>query len=270
MKKKALVAAIAVLMSFTACGKTEDSGSSESKVESATETEAVTEAESVIETESATEAETLSEAAATDESSEADKSAGTENFTPVEGLSDNYADLENRSFAYNGKIFTLGKNTLQDLIDGGIPFKENDLNNSGNNVNKNHETASYNVDVNDWVHMQFDFLNTTDTNITEAECLLSSVRWYTNAVPLPKYDDSRNDLITENLDAATKIVGFAFPLTLTKEQLLANNSNPTEETKFNHVTYKIDSEVYMGSSGYDFEFNDDTNQLENVYITWLP
>lgn len=48
--------------------------------------------------------------------------AGQEEFVPVAGLSENYADLENRSFAYNGQIFTLGESTLQDLIDGGFPF----------------------------------------------------------------------------------------------------------------------------------------------------
>ena len=59
-------------------------------------------------------------------------------------------------------------------------------------------------------------------------------------------------------------------LTLTKEELLENNSNTTEEDQYNNVEYKVDSEVYMGDSGYKFEFDDKTNQLKEVNITWLP
>lgn len=36
------------------------------------------------------------------------------------------------------------------------------------------------------------------------------------------------------------------------------------------VKYSVDSEVYMGSSGYTFEFDDTTGQLKEVRISWLP
>lgn len=191
-------------------------------------------------------------------------------FTPVAGLSENYADLENRSFAYNGKIFTLGESTLQDLIDGGIPFKKDELSNIGNNINSNYETDRYTVEINDYVSMQFAFVNTTETNITEAECLLSLVRWHPLYVSQPDYEDSMNEEITELIDDAAAHVCFSFPLTLTKEQLLENNGDASEVDEYNNVYYMIESEIYMGDSGYSFEFNKATNQLENVSISWLP
>lgn len=268
MNKKLLAAAAtaAMLLSMTACGSKESSDSSVS------ETEQVTEAETTVE---ATEAEEETEAATEEESAEesgdeTEFEVPTVEFTPVEGLSENYADLEKRCFAYDGTIYTLGESTLQDLIDGGIPFSEDELNNVGNNVNKNYETASYTVRINDYVTMQFSFMNNTDSNITEAECLLSYVRWYVLYVPQPDYEQERNDEITSSISDAAKKICFSFPLTLTKEQLLENNSDTTEEDEYNNVKYRIDSEVYYGNSGYNFEFNKTTNQLEEVSISWLP
>ena len=272
MNKKLLAAAAiaAMLLSMTACGSKESSDSSVSETEQVTEAETTAEATEE-ETEEATEEETESEEEVSEESAEETEFEIPEiEFTPVEGLSDNYADLEKRCFAYDGKIFTLGESTLQDLIDGGIPFSEDELNNVGNNVNKNYETSTYTVRINDYVSMQFSFMNNTDSNMTEGECLLSTVRWYILYVPQPDYEQSMNEEIISYLSDAAKKVCFSFPLDLTKEQLLANNSDTTEEDEYNNVEYKVDSEVYYGSSGYSFEFNKTTNQLENVYITWLP
>jgi len=256
MKKMMLVTVVAMLMSFTACSTTENKTTQTTEAETAIpeteETTAVTETEEVTET---------AETTAVTESEE---------FTPVEGLSENYADLENRCFAYNGKIFTLGECTLKDLIDVGIPFRESELNNKGNNVNSNYETSTYTAEINDYVSMQFIFMNTTKDNITEEECLLHSVRWYSLFVPQSDYEDSLNEEIISAINDAANYVCFSFPLTLTKEELLENNSDTTEEDEYNHVEYKADAEVYYGSSGYRFEFNSNTNQLKEVTISWLP
>ena len=239
MKKSALAAAMAVLLTFTSCGISGMIGESESSESESSES-------TTSATEEATESEESSEDVSDEEPTEEESSESTteneeikpteaEEFTPVDGLSENYADLEKRCFAYDGKIYTLGESTLQDLIDGGVPFDENELNNSGNNVNKNHGTSTYNVDINDFTHIQVEFINTTDSNITEAECLLSYVRWYTIYVPQPNFDESRNEEIVENISDSGKHVCFS-----------------------------------MGSSGYNFQFNQETNQLKEVSIDWLP
>lgn len=272
MEKRILIAAIALSMCLTACGTAKDSKTTESDTPATTVSEETetTESETEQETET-TKPETENETETTEKSAEKDKStAQSEEFVPVKGLSEKYGDIENRAFAYEGKIFTLGKSTMKDLIDGGIPFDEKELNNKGNNVNKNHESSRYTVRINDYVTMQFVFLNSTDSNITEEECLLCNVRWYPIYVPQPDYDESLNEEIVNSINDAAKHVCFSFPLTLTKEQLLENNSNTTEEDQYNNVEYTVDSEVYMGDSGYKFNFNDKTNQLKEVRITWLP
>ena len=148
-----------------------------------------------------------------------------DDFTLEQGLSEKYADMDNRSFVYNGTKLILGESTLKDLIDAGIPFDESDLNNSGNNVNVNYETE--------------------------------------------RYQASMNAEISEYMIDGAKKVHFSFPTTLTKDELLENSSENAEEDGKN-VKYMIESEVYMGDSGYEFEFNDVTGQLKEVRISWLP
>ncbi len=269
IKKEMLAGLIVLMMSFSlaACGNEEKDAAEGAPEQITEETEATEAAEAAEETETTEET----------EATEADSEASTEftipiqeNFTPVAGLSDNYADLENRSFAYNGKVFTLGESTLKDLIDGAIPFEENDLNNKGNNVNKNYETSTYTARINDYVTMQFRFVNTTGDTMTEEECPLSYVRIFYLYVPQPDYDAEMNAKITDCILDAANSVCFAFPATLTKEQLLENSSENAELGERNYVNYYIDSKVYIGSSGYHFEFNDTTNQLEEMSISWLP
>mgnify|MGYP000148227537 CR=1 FL=1 len=96
-----------------------------------------------------------------------------DDFTLEQGLSEKYADMDNRSFVYNGTKLILGESTLKDLIDAGIPFDESDLNNSGNNVNVNYETERYQASINDYVTMQFKFGNFTDSEQKAEDCVLS-------------------------------------------------------------------------------------------------
>lgn len=158
---------------------------------------------------------------------------------------------------------------MKDLIDGGIPFEQNSLNNSGNNVNKNYETDRYTADINDYVTMQFMFGNFTDSEQKAEDCVLSYVRYSHLFVPNPDYDASMNAEISEMMLDGAKQVNFSFPTTITKDQLLEKCSE-NAEVDGKIVKYSVDSEVYMGSSGYTFEFDDTTGQLKEVRISWLP
>lgn len=178
-------------------------------------------------------------------------------------------DLDNRAFVYNGKKFTLGKSTLKDLIDDGIPFEENSVNNSGNNVNKNYETDRYTARINDYVTMQFMFGNFTDSEQKAEDCVLTYIRYSHLYVPHPDYEASMNAEISEMMLDGAKQVNFSFPTTITNDQLLEKcDKNAEEDGKV--VKYTVDSEVYMGSNGYTFEFDDTTGQLKEVRISWLP
>lgn len=269
---KRIIAIFMILLlclSFAACGK-EDAPAVEEPVvqEPTVEADVIEEAEAA----SPEADETVPEAVeAPAEATDSDFQFPMQlDFNKVEGLSDKYVDFENRAFAYNGTVFKLGESTLRDLIEAGIPFDEDDLNNKGNNINKNYETSYYTARINDYATLQFSFINITDGNLTEEECLLCSVRYYNLYVPQPDYDADRNAQIEGCIIEAAQKVGFSFPITLTKEQLLANCSEGAVEDDYNNVEYKISSEVYFGSSGYKFEFNKATNQMEEVRINWLP
>ena len=137
-RKMLIAGLITVVMgiSIVGCGNDGKSTRETESTEQVTETEMATEEESEAEDTGDTESDD-SYADETDYSDDSEESTEFtmpvyEDFTLASGLSENYADLDNRSFVYNGKKFTLGESTLKDLIDGGIPFEQNSLNNSGN------------------------------------------------------------------------------------------------------------------------------------------
>lgn len=285
--KKIMLAGLMVIamnLSLIACGKEEresSQGSPEQKTENTKPTEESRSSEGESESEetkSEEETKPEEETSSAEESTQEESSGGEtefvipvqEDFVPVEGLSDKYVDFENRSFAYNGQVFKLGESTLKDLIDGGVPFDEGDLNNRGNNVNKNYETGRYDVDLNDYVFLQLKFVNVTDGNLTEEECLLSYVRYCSIYVPQPDYEAERNATITEKIFDAANSVCFSFPLTLTKEQLLENSGEGAEQDDYNNVNYHIASEIYLGGSGYKFQFDKNTNQMKEMTMDWIP
>ena len=128
VKKIMLAGLIVIAMncSFIACGKEEKGAvqeSSEPKTENTKPAEETGSAEESAFEDSNREAENReTEVESKEEGSESPAEFAIpiqEDFTPVEGLSDKYVDFENRSFAYNGKVFKLGESTLKNLIDGG-------------------------------------------------------------------------------------------------------------------------------------------------------
>lgn len=278
MRKGTAVALAAMLMCLTACGQSDknDSDSEEKKSVQTTTTAATENSDESIdngdtapsESEQAV-SESESDASSAAESAATESAAEAEEFVPVEGLSEKYGDLDNRSFAYEGKVYKLGESTLKDLIDGGVPIDENDLNNKDNNVNANYETDTYGMDINDFVSMQFKFVNITEEPQKAEDCLLSYVSYITIYVPHDDYEESLNEEIRANIADASQHVCFSFPLTLTREQLIENNGEYTEmEERF--VNYSLDSEVYMATRGYHFGFEKDAELLKDVTISWLP
>ena len=255
------------LVGFVGCGSDNNSKKGAATTEQETEDQTETEAEDT---------EDVDDDSFADDTEEDSTEASTEftipvdeDFTLAPGLSESYVDFDNRAFVYNGTKFTLGESTLKELIDAGIPFGQNDINNSGNNVNKNYETDTYTADINDYVTMQFKFANFTDGEQKAEDCVLSYVRFIHHFVPQPDYDADMNKEISEAMLDAAGQVSFSFPTTITRDELLANSSENAEEDGKN-VKYMIESEVYMGDSGYEFEFNDVTGQLKEVRISWLP
>lgn len=284
MNKKLLAVSLIAMLGLTSCSAADGKSTNDAAVsatEAATEEATTEEAAEEATTEEATTEEATEESTTTaDEDSEDtttsasdkddDEDSSETAAAPVEGLSDKYADLDNRSFAYKGKIFTVGVSTFQDLLDGGVDFKENDAANKDNNVSPNHSTEWYTIDLSHYSHIQVQFTNVSDAPMSAKECPLQYVRWYT--IYVPNFDDEeRNADIKADLEEAAKVVQFAFPITLTSEELLANSPDYTEYKEgFNQYNYKTESSKYIRDTGYEFSFDKDTDQLKDMNITWLP
>lgn len=213
-----------------------------------TESSASSETESSAQTESSAASESSSPA----ENSKADKE------TDKKAASGKYVDLDNMQFSINGKTYTLGKTTLQDLIDDGVPFDEDDLANANNNLNKNSQSQGFKINLGEYWSAQVYAMNDTDENKTTAEC-------YIGEVYLPLHDDETQDILT-----------FAFPQNITMDELKKNAGEPTDTSHYDGddgyytdtLEYTRKSTKYIGDSGYKFEFTN--GQLRYITIEYLP
>lgn len=191
------------------------------------------------------------------EEEEVKEEESEEPATPSADLGDTWVNLDNRSFAVNGTVYTLGVSTLQDMIDGGVPFDEEDIANANNNLNSNTESQNFSIVLGEYYNAQVAVINTTEENKTMAECPISSIY-------LPVDLEESNDILT-----------FAFPLTMTEDDLLAQAGEPTSQDSYssgsdyvmNTYEYKVESENYYRETGYKFEFTNGV--LSYVTIKWI-
>lgn len=240
MKKQFIAAALIAALGLTACGEAKTSEKTSKKT---------------------------TEAATTAETTEADETEVViiEELTtdPVKvtslptGLSDKYADLDNRSFIYDGHLYKLGVSTLQDMLDNGVEFTKTD------NYDKiwtkqlkgqaNYGTFDCTVANSS---LQFTFGNPMKTEIPMKDCIICQVI----------YNDFESSI--KRGDNDTKLQ-FAFPYSLTKDELITNSGEPTAKG-YNEVMYTVVSETYPEyDSGYKFHFNPD-GQISLVEIEWIP
>lgn len=191
------------------------------------------------------------------EEEEVEEEESKEPATPSADLGDTWVNLDNRSFAVNGTVYTLGVSTLQDMINGGVPFDEEDIANTNNNLNSNTESQNFSIVLGEYYNAQVAVINTTEENKTMAECPISSIY-------LPVDLEESNDILT-----------FAFPLTMTEDDLLAQAGEPTSQDSYssgsdytmNTYEYKVESENYYRETGYKFEFTNGV--LSYVTINWI-
>ena len=176
----------------------------------------------------------------------------------AETPSGKYVDLDNMQFAINGKTYTLGKTTLQELIDDGVPFREGDVANASNNLSKNSQSGGFRIVLGEYWTAQVFAFNDTDAGKPASEC-------YINEVYLPVHKDETQDILT-----------FAFPQNMTVEELRANAGEPTKEQHYDgdngyysdKLEYTKESTKYYGDSGYVFDFM--KGVLDIVTIEYLP
>ena len=257
MKKKAvtlLLASMCLGMLATGCGTS--ASTKDTKTTVATEASAETETE--VETEQPDEVEATeivieTETEAVDESTETADTKSAETAT----IGGSYVDFDNMQFAINGKTYTLGQTTLQELIDDGVPFNEDDIANASNNLNKNSQSSAFRITLGDYWSGQVYVFNDSDAGKTASECYISEVY-------LPMH-----------IGETQNVMSSAFPVDMTLDELLANESDPTDNRTYegeSHTTdtveYKKDSTKYYGQYGYKFEFLD--GNLQYITIDYLP
>ena len=188
---------------------------------------------------------------------EASESETTTAASSAAAVAGSWIDFDDMHFFLDGKKYTLGTTTLQDMIDAGVPFESDSLENSGNNVSSNAQ-MTFDVQFEDKTFCKIYVLNDTDSGIPANECIISEIYF-------PVEVDQTH-------------VSFDFPLTITAADLKASCGEPNEDIftwesddgKHNSEKweYTRESTVYYGNSYYKFDFYD--GELDTFYLAWLP
>ena len=168
-------------------------------------------------------------------------------------LSTKYADLDNRSFKYNGKIMTLGASTLQDFVDAGAELVQFDDHFRGQFP---YGCAIYYLDEMVSPGVDLYFITPHDSPCKLKECILAKISVDVDRILTPGPDNN----VSENLE-------FAFDRSLTYDALVENSGEPNyEDHGYNYTVVSEKTPEY--DSGYRFSF--DSDGLSRLEMTWIP
>ena len=251
---------IGLCVAFVSCGKEEVTTSASSTVQQPVEES--------IDVETGEEQDSVIVEEKTEQPNEVRDTDGvTEEHTPEAApgadqaagdVSTGYVDFDKMDFYINGKEYILGSNTLQEMIDDGVPFNKDDLNNAENNINGNNQSGGYRIELGEYYSAQVYVLNDTNEGKKESECVISKIY-------LPNERDEQQDILS-----------FNFPLDMTMEELIANAGEPSDQSHYDGeggyfkdtVKYVKPSEKYYLNSEYIFEF--ENSELSYITISYIP
>ncbi|MBR3082666.1 MAG: hypothetical protein IKH06_07435 [Clostridiales bacterium] len=260
MKSKkitALLLASAMVFSLASCsipGGKRDRDDDDERIERTEdeETEKTTEKT----TEETTSEETTEETTTTTESETEATEAKREEF------SGKVVDFDDMHFYVKGKKYTLGKSTLQEMIDDGVPFEESDLKKVDQKIKKNQRqlTGGFRIRLDKFWSALVYVMNVEDDEKTLAESVIYRIS-------VPSLDQNYKN--EANLT-------FDFPLNITMDELVKNAGEPAEGNKKHNdydnyhtdtFSYKQKSKKFLGSKAFNFDFkNDVLNKVELDYI----
>lgn len=218
------------------------------------ETTTTTEATTTTTEETTTTADTADSSAAN-----TDDSTAATNPNPTGAKYVNFADM---SFYIKGKKYTLGKTTLQDLIDDGVPFQDGELDDAKNNL-KSHYQSSYikldpgTKDCYVWIEV----FNDSDKGKPMNECYINEIMFK----------------IVNDAGKNQTFVSFDFPISLTIEELKANAGEPTEKPYHNEdnpkyiydtLAWTQKGKKFMNRNRIEFEFRN--NELREFTMFYIP
>ena len=210
--------------------------------------------------ESTTEKETEEETTTTESETEATTEETTE--AKREEFSGKVVDFDDMHFFVNGKKYTLGKSTLQEMIDDGVPFEESDLKKVDQKIKKNQRqlTGGFRIRLDKFWSALVYVMNVDDDEKTLGECVIYRIS-------VPSLDQNYKN--EANLT-------FDFPLNITMDELVKNAGEPAEGNKKHNdydnyhtdtFSYKQKSKKFLGSKAFNFDFkNDVLNKVELDYI----
>ena len=255
MKRKKIIAvllAFCMVLSFAACNQNKKSTDD-------TDEETVEETKDTEETEKTEESADEPATSETTESTEATEATKASRAT----YDGKIVDFDDMHFYVNGKKYTLGQVTLQEMIDDGVPFEEKDLKNASETLKKNSQSfGGFRINLEKFWSAQVSVMNLSDSDKPMSECIV--------------YKISIADLKNEHNSEVE--FGFDFPMTLTMEELIACEGKPEEKGIYHFdgddgyyvdkYTYSKSSELYYGSKDFVFEFQ--KGVLERIVLEYIP
>ena len=186
------------------------------------------------------------------ETTEATSESTTEETTESEtNISGDWINFDDMSFSMNGTTFTLGKSTMQDIIDSGIEI--NTRKSIDDTVEPNTSFGGFNVKFGGDDRIgYFDVFNDTDSPKKAKDCIL----YYVDC-------DFEDDPIT-----------FSFPSAMTLDELVAKYGEPDHEYHndddpdrvYDYYTYNKASDKYYGYKKYEFRFCN--QKLDSVTLSY--
>lgn len=168
-----------------------------------------------------------------------------------------FIDYDNRKLMINGHTYTLGKTTLQEMIDDGVVF-DDDFAYRANNIVDADKSDSGTIVLGDNWNAYVHFSNFEEnTTKTLKDCVLSAVYF------------------TVKEDQEQKIIEFPFSLKMTENKLKKAAGKPTytsknkfDDQKIKRYEYKTKSKSHYMDSGYSFEFVN--GKLKYIVMDWTP
>lgn len=168
-----------------------------------------------------------------------------------------FIDYDNRKLMINGHTYTLGKTTLQEMIDDGVVF-DDDFAYRANNIVDADKSDSGTIVLGDNWNAYVHFSNFEEnTTKTLKDCVLSAVYF------------------TVKEDQEQKIIEFPFSLKMTENKLKKTAGKPTytsknkfDDQKIKRCEYKTKSKSHYMDSGYSFEFVN--GKLKYIVMDWTP
>ena len=180
-----------------------------------------------------------------------------------ENDSEKYIDFDNMCFYINGKKYVLGKTTLQEMIDDGVPFQKE--------IYADADTLLRAQSFSDEIYIELQdeegecyiaVSNFTDKDKKISECCISDMSY------LPEDSSSKSDFIS-----------FNFPKNINIDDFIAKAGEPNNREEYEGnvegrlytgtlIEYTRMSELYNAKNGYLLSFDND--EFYAIGMTYMP